>query len=488
MLTKIKKLGAMGLVFALLMGCLTACLNQTNPKNQIAMTNPETQPKVTSLTTDPETANETTQPIGCCPPGHLVIWSYTDEVKALALAFQWYNPQTEITYVEIPMLDSEYQNSVIDAANTDDCPDIIVMDSSFVKQFVDSDMLLDLSDLMYFADNVETYPNTIEMGTNFDTGEIRAFSYQNTTGAVFYRRSLAKEYFGTDDPEKIQAMMSDIDKFTDMAKTVKEKSDGKTFMVTSYEELSEAFFANREQPWFVDDSLVIDPIAEDYFDIAKTFSENGYDAGVLEGSNGWFEGMNDTLTDADGNPIQIFCYFLPTSGLPDFLMTNAPDLAGDWACCTGPLPYPSGGIWLGVMKNGADKLFGKDFVKECTMNEELLTNWATGIFINLNLLDIDPNCGDLTQPAGDFVSSKLVVDKITESFDDSEMSDFLGGQNYYDAFSKAAKNCSADMVREYDDEVQARLLEAVELYVSGQLTKEEAIASFKKNAEYLYSD
>lgn len=198
--------------------------------------------------------------------------------------------------------------------------------------------------------------------------------------------------------------------------------------------------------------------------------------------------MNDTLTDADGEPVQIFCYFMPTWGLPDVFMTNSPDTAGDWACCTGPLPYPSGGIWLGVMKNGAIPKLGQEFVKFCTMSEENLTNWATGVYTNEYLLAIDPECGELSQPAGDFVNSKLVVDQITESFDDSEMSDFLGGQNYYDAFAKAAENCSADMVREYDDEVQTRLLEAVELYVFGQLTKDEAIASFKKNAEYLYSD
>jgi len=490
MLTKALKLGKMVLVFSLLMGCLTACLNQSNSKDQVSGNGSETQPEVTSIATGPEMTIETTLPSGCINSADLLIWSYTDELKPMAIVFEKYNPDVNVTYVEIPMLDSEYQNSVITAANTDDCPDVIVMDSSFVKQFVDSDMLLDLSDLVRFSDNVGTYPNTIEMGTNFDVGglRLRAYSYQSTPGVVFYRRSLAKEYFGTDDPEEIQEMMSDIDKFTTMAKTVKEKSDGKTFMVTSYEELSEAFFANREQPWFVDDSLVIDPIAEDYLDIAKVFSDNGYEAGVLEGSDGWFEGMNDTLTDADGNPVQIFCYFLPASGLTDVLMTNAPDLEGDWACCTGPLPYPSSGIWLGVMKNAKIPALAEAFVAFCTQNEENLTNWATGVYTNEYLLAIDPGCGELSQPAGDFVSSKLVVDKITESFDDSVMSAFLGGQNYYEAFAKAAENCSAEMVRAYDDEVQARLLEAVELYVSGQLTKDEAIASFKKNAEFNYLD
>lgn len=232
MLTKDLRLGTMILVFSLLMGCLTSCLNQSNPEEQTTMTELESQSEETS---------ETTELLGISYTYDLCIWSFNDETKTMAIVFEKYNPDENVTYVEIPMLDSEYQNSVIAAANTDDCPDVIVLDSSFVKQFVDSDMLLDLSDLKYITDNLETYSNTIEMGTNFDSGEVRADSYQNTAGAVFYRRSLAKEYFGTDDPEKIQEMMSDIDEFTDMAKIVKEKSDGITFMVTSYEELSTPF-------------------------------------------------------------------------------------------------------------------------------------------------------------------------------------------------------------------------------------------------------
>ncbi len=66
--------------------------------------------------------------------------------------------------------------------------------------------------------------------------------------------------------------------------------------------------------------------------------------------------MNDTLVDAEGNPKQIFSYFLPTWGLPYVLAPHAKsadgtkDTAGDWAMITGPLPYQWGGTWLGIMK------------------------------------------------------------------------------------------------------------------------------------------
>ena len=50
-----------------------------------------------------------------------------------------------------------------------------------------------------------------------------------------------------------------------------------------------------------------------------------------------YAGMNDTLQDAEGNPKQVFSYFLPTWGLPYVLSPNATTAdkssttVGDWA-------------------------------------------------------------------------------------------------------------------------------------------------------------
>lgn len=160
-----------------------------------------------------------------------------------------YNPYVEVDYVEFSSMDEFYQQSVLTAAGTVDCPDVIVMDSAFVKEFVDSDILYDLSDLKPHADAYRSYENTIEDGTNFETGEVRAYSYQNTPGAVFYRRSLAREYFGTDDPSEIQKLMSDWDKFTEMAETVKTKSEGKSFMLSSVDEFSRPEISSAVKKW-----------------------------------------------------------------------------------------------------------------------------------------------------------------------------------------------------------------------------------------------
>ncbi len=470
-----KKLIALVLASLLALGGIAAC----------GGTEETTKGTTTTKSTEPVVVTEsTTMATGLS--GNLEVWSFTNELKTHAVAFKGFNPDVVLDYVEIPTDNNEFQNKVIASANTDECPDVVGLEAAFVKEFVEAeDLLYDLSDLKSLADYLETYQNTIDVGTDPATGEIRAFSYQTTPGAVFYRRSIATEYFGTDDPVEIQAMMSDMTKFEEMAATLKEKSGGKVFMVASVDEFRNAYFANRADPWFVDDTLVIDPVVDELFEVAKTFRENGYEAQARQWQEAWFQGMNDTLADVDGNPIQIFTFFLPTWGLPYVLASNGPDTAGDWGCVAGPLPYQWGGTWVGVMKNAKNPELAKEFIKFVALNEENLTNWATGVYTNEYLNAIDPELvpldaeNGIKQAAGDFVSSKKVVDAITASFDDSEMSSYLGGQNSYSGFAAAAPNVSARLFQGSDQRVQDILTEVINLYAAGEVDKDTAIQNFK---------
>ncbi len=58
------------------------------------------------------------------------------------------------------------------------------------------------------------------------------------------------------------------------------------------------------------------------------------------------------------------------------------------------------------------------------------------------------------QAPGDFVSSQVVVEAITASFDDSELSAFLAGQNSYAGFAAAAPSVNAKLMTGSDDAIQ----------------------------------
>jgi len=408
----------------------------------------------------------------------LNVWSFTNEILTMAVAFEKTHPDVDVVYTMIPMTNGEYQTKLMATLGTPEVPDVVALEAAFVKSYVESDFLADIGDLQQYADELKMYPFVYEVG--MADGVHKAYAYQATPGALFYRRSLAKEYFGTDDPIAIQELLGDFDKYIAAAEVIKEKSGGDTYMVSSNGDFQNLFFANREQPWVVDDKLTVDPMVNKMVETVKTFRDNGYEARATQWQEGWFAGMNDTLKDAEGNAKKIFSYFLPTWGLPYVLYPNstssdgASTTKGDWGVVEGPLPYQWGGTWLGVMNDTTKMDLAKEFIRFCTLDEENLTNWATGVYTNEYLKAIDPSVPeDQYQAAGDFVGSQVVVEKITASFDDSEMSKFLGGQNSYGGFAAAAPSVNARLMQGSDDAIQRALNDPLNSYLEGTVTLDE---------------
>ena len=399
----------------------------------------------------------------------LTVWSFTNELKTMAVAFEERYPNVTVEFSMVPMTDGEYQTKLKSALGTTDIPDVVALEAAFVKEWVEADFLADLNDLLPYTEELKTYPSVVEVGTH--NGVTKAYSYQATPGAFFYRRSIAQECLGTDDPVEVQAMVADLDKFVDAAQKIKDCHEG-YFIVGTSAAMFNPFLANRAQPWIVDDTLVIDPKVVEFVDFAKLFRDEGYESQAEQWSEGWFAGMSDSLVDAEGNPQRIFSYFLPTWGLPYVLIPNSGDTGGDWAMINGPLAYQWGGTWVGVMKNSDNLQWAKEFVKFVALDEQNLTNWATGVYTNEYLKAIDPSVpDDQAQPPGDFVSSQVVVEKITSSFDGSELYDWLGGQNNYEAFNQAAPNVNGALLTGSDDAIQRALQDVLEQYLLGEIDK-----------------
>ncbi len=399
----------------------------------------------------------------------LNVWSFTNEIRTMAIAFEGKNPNVDVVYTMIPMTNGEYQTKLKAALGTTDIPDVVALEAAFVKEWVEADFLADLNDLLPVTDEMQTYPSVVEVGTS--GGVTKGFSYQATPGGFFYRRSIAEECLGSQDPAKVQAMVADMDKFIETAATIKECSGGDYYMVGTAAALFNPLLQNRAQPWIVDDELVIDPMVVKYIDLAKLMRDEGYESQAGQWSEGWFAGMSDTLVDADGNPKRIFSYFLPTWGLPYVLIPNSGDTSGDWALIPGPIPYQWGGTWVGAMANSPNLDLAKDFIKFVALDEENLTNWATGVYTNDYLAAIDPEVPeDQKQPGGDFVSSQVVVEKITPEFDSGDIYDWLGGQNMYRQWNEAAPNVSGALLTGSDDAIQRPLESARDEYLSGNIT------------------
>jgi multiple sugar transport system substrate-binding protein len=189
------------------------------------------------------------------------------------------------------------------------------------------------------------YPYAAELGTNAD-GDVVALTWQTTPGGWFYRRSLAEEYFGTDDPEVIGELFSDWDSVMEAAALLHEESDGRVKMFSGTgETLFRIFYSARTIPWVNEDNeFAIDPQMLEFMRVAKEIRDAGYDAKLDDWSGPWFEAMNTAPGDAE-----IFVWGWPTWGL-FFVMNGQTNALGDWAVAAPP--SPSSGAVPGRVSTG----------------------------------------------------------------------------------------------------------------------------------------
>src|SRR5512146_1268027 len=97
--------------------------------------------------------------------GTLNVWSFTNEIKTMAIAFEGKHPKVKVVYTMIPMTNGEYQTKVKAAAGTADSPDVVALEAAFVKEWVESDLLTDLKDLVPLTKTLKTYPAVVQVGT-----------------------------------------------------------------------------------------------------------------------------------------------------------------------------------------------------------------------------------------------------------------------------------------------------------------------------------
>ena len=384
--------------------------------------------------------------------GKLVVWSFTDELKTMI--DKYYGPTHPSVEIEYSLTPTDQFPNKLDPvlASGSGAPDVFALEDAFVRKYIESGLLLDLSDIAAEVKGKSlAYP--IEVGSY--EGKVYGLSWQATPGAMFYRRSLAKKYLGTDDPKEVQKYMSSLDKFVETAGVLKSKSGGKCVVVSSTGDMFMPFKGARKDPWVVGGKLVIDPAMVSYMEMAKTLRDKGYEGRSQQWSEGWFNGMKGTLKDESGKDVEVFSYLLPTWGLHYVLKTNAPDTSGDWAMIPGPAPYRWGGTWIAAYKGTKNVAAAKEFIKYVTSSDSFLERWA--------------------KDTGDVVSNTVVTAKIKDSYSEP----FLGGQNHYAEFVDMAKNVDGKLTQGTDQAIEALFNEAVISYVEGEKSKDKAIADFK---------
>ena len=108
-----------------------------------------------------------------------------------------------------------------DKAAADEKIDLFLDEADYIGKYVDSDYTMDVTSFG-FKNASTMYDYTIKAASD-SKGVCKGVSFQCCPAAVIYRKSIAKDVLGTDDPAEVQAAIDSWEKFDAVAAQAKEK-------------------------------------------------------------------------------------------------------------------------------------------------------------------------------------------------------------------------------------------------------------------------
>lgn len=410
----------------------------------------------------------------------LVVWTLSNDLQQFAERFQ------EKTGAEVEVVVTEpanYPTKVQTALNGGETePDVIVGEPKMLEDFMDAGFFEDLNQEPYraqdYASDIVDY--VWQVGQDAD-GIQRAISYQITPAGIYYRRDIAKEVFGTDDPDEVGKLFKDYATILETAQTLKDAG----YRIFSSDAEMNVF--SGDSAWVVDGVLNVDQSRYDYMDLCVALYQNDLTAYANQWSTPWYQAMagevpiltaeiqdyaDDSVNvwDADQfaeatagmEKTQVFAFGLPSWGVLT-LRDNVKDTSGLWGVCAGPAYGFDGGTYIGISSQSERKDTAWEFVKFCTLNEETANWWV-----------------DVSQ--GDTVS---LLPVLAQHKDDENP--VYGGEKLYSFWLSQAEHIDYSKVTRYDQAIGDAWGKAITKVKKGESSVEDAVNAFYDEIESTYA-
>ncbi|MGO4108610.1 ABC transporter substrate-binding protein [Paenibacillus sp. YAF4_2] len=441
---------------------LAACGNSNNNSNSNS----------NSSSPSPTTSTATASEAPATNDGKKVtinLWSFTDEIPNMTKKYLETHPDANVEFktTVIATTDGAYQPALDQAlaGGGKDAPDIFAAEAAFVLKYTQGDASsyaanyadLGLDDQLVKDAGIAQY--SVDIGSK--DGQLKALGYQATGGGFIYRRSIAKDVFGTDDPAAIK---NEVGPGWDKYFAAADKLKAKGYAIVSGDgDIWHAIENSSDKGWIVDGKLHIDPKREAFLDFSKKLTDNGYSNGTQDWQEAWYADMSGT------GPKPVFGFFGPAWLINYVMNGQVKDTNGDWAVTEPTTGFFWGGTWLlankDVTKDDAKKQAVADFIKWVTLDTSetgLQYYWANG-----------------TMKEGEQGTKDSVASSVVMSKSNGEVP-LLGGQNMFDAFVPANANATGKNLTQFDESINLIWRDQVRAYASGSKSREQALKDFKQ--------
>ena len=375
---------------------------------------------------------------------------------------------TEIHWIINPNQDGVYQQKLDEAlmnqadASADDKVDIFLSETDYVYKYTDAaaDVAMPLKDLGIDPDKdlADQYDFTKTTASDAD-GVQRGSTWQCCPGLLVYRRDIAKDVFGTDDPEEVGKKMKDWDTAKATAEELKAKG---YYTFSSYADTFRLYGNSISQPWVEDGATTVnvDQQVMNWIKDSKEWLDAGYLNKTVKGQ--W----NDDWNKAMGSESKVFAFLFPAWGIDFTLKPNWDGEDGAWAVTNPPQEYNWGGSYIHAATGTDNMEHAKDIILALTGNKD-------------NLLKISKDYSD-------FTNTKSGMQEVAK--DDTFASDFLGGQNPFTYFSPVAENIKIAPLSAYDQGCVELIQNAFSDYFQGQVDYDKAKSNFETAIKERYPE
>lgn len=419
--------------------------------------------------------------------GKLVIWTLADDLKQFAAR---YSDQTGVETEVVVIAPEDYPTKVQTAlVGGEKEPDIIVGEPQMLGDMFDYGAFADLNQFgaQDYADQIVDY--VWEVGQDAD-GIQRAISYQITPAGIYYRRDIAQEVFGTDDPDEVAKLFADYPTILQTGETL--KAAGYRIFASD----SEINYFSGDSAWVIDGKLNVDQGRLDYMDLVVDLYQKDLTAYAAQWATPWYQAMdgevpilsaetqwgvwgeegeeaplniwdaenfNANVENFSNGTTEVFAFGLPAWGVLT-MRDHVSNTAGKWGVCPGPAYGFGGGTFIGISSQSERQELAWDFVKFCTLNEDTAEWW-------------------IEASQGDTVSLKSVLEAHKD-----DANEVYGGEHMYAMWLELAEGIDYSKVTQYDKAIGDAWGAAISSIKTGEMSKEDAINAFYDTVQSTYPD
>lgn len=290
--------------------------------------------------------------------GKLTIWDW-DEAALNEFTQNYMDRNKNVQIDKLVVATADYMQKFQAAvASGTDVPDVVMTEMAYRGQLFELGVLEDLSKDPYSVKKEDMFDFAWSLGSG-PNGELYGVEQQICPTGFAYRRDLAKQYLGTDDPDEIAKLIPDWDSFVKLGKEIKEKSGGKVFIFSGIDEMLGTLRYQNPFDYIDGDTLDITGRYKEMFDVACNMNKEGIFANLTGPA------LNSSY--AEGSVLFYRC--APWS-CKWGVETNDPNGKGNWALTKMPGDSGAtyGGTSVSIYSGSQSKELAWDYIQDtyCT--------------------------------------------------------------------------------------------------------------------------